>query len=180
MQDVLAPIELASFLENDNVSRTRRETRCRKVWRQRSTRKPNNSRPTPTAWSTPRPGWRDPHALLSLMEDIAERPDRVDVRLWRREASPHRIHRDVAGAKRTPGLDAPVPFVFVQPLNADPGINTKIFAVAASLFEIAMELLNISFDPVVRCPTSRHPPITEPCSTLEYGLGSTPKPDRDG
>src|SRR5438132_1385653 len=114
------------------------------------------------------------------MEDFAERPDRVDVRLWRREASPHRIHRDVAGAKRTPGLDAPVPFVFVQPLNADPGINTKIFAVAASLFEIAMELLNISFDPVVRWPARRHPPLTESRGALEDRLCGTPKPDRNG
>ena len=85
-----------------------------------------------------------------LIEDIAEGPDRVDVRLRRREARAHRIHGHMAGAQGTPGLDALVPFVFVEPLNADPRINTKIFAIATGLFKIAMELLDVGFSPVIR------------------------------
>src|SRR5437867_2860713 len=85
-----------------------------------------------------------------LIEDITERPDSVDVRLRRREARPHRIHGHVARTQGAPRLDAPVPFVFVEPLHADPGIDAKNFAIAASLFEIAMELLNIGFDLVIR------------------------------
>src|SRR5256885_14250527 len=100
--------------------------------------------------------------------------------LRRREARAHRIHGHMASAQSTPGLDAAVPFVLVQPLNTDPRINTKIFAIAASLFEIAMELLNVGLDSVIRWPTSRHPAVTEPCSALEYGLGSTPEPDGNG
>src|SRR5256885_11378354 len=100
--------------------------------------------------------------------------------LRRREARAHRIHGHMASAQSTPDLDAAVPFVFVQPLNADPGINTKIFAIAASLFEIAMELLNIGFDPVVRWPARRHPPLTESRGALEDRLCGTPKPDRNG
>src|SRR5262245_47105542 len=102
------------------------------------------------------------------------------MRLRRREARTHRIHGHVAGAQCPPGLDTPVPFVFVEPLNADPRINTKIFAIAASLFEIAMDLLEVDFDLVIWCPPTWHPPITEPCGALERGLGSTPEPDGDG
>src|SRR4029434_11079154 len=109
-----------------------------------------------------------------------EGADGVDVCLWGREASAHRIDGHVAGTQSTPRFDTLVPCVFVQALDADPGINTKIFAIAASFFEIAVELLNIRFHVVVRCPTSRHPPITEPCSALEGRLGSTPEPDGDG
>ena len=101
----------------------------------------------PTQATTP---WRGPHATPWLIEDLAEGPDRVNVRLRRREARTHRIHGHVAGTQGTPGLDAPMPFVFVESLHADPGINTKIFAIAASLFEIAMELLDVGFNPIVR------------------------------
>ena len=64
-------------------------------------------------------------------------------------------------------------------LNADPRINTKIFAIAASLFEIAMDLLDIGFDdhPV---PVHRHPPITEPCSAGGAGSAAPPNQMRDG
>jgi len=72
------------------------------------------------------------------------------VRLRRREAHTHRIHGHVACAQGTPRLDAVVPFVFVQPLNADPRINTQIFAIAASRFEIAVELLDLGFSPIIR------------------------------
>ena len=41
-----------------------------------------------------------------------------------------------------PTPDTLVPFVFVQALNADPRIITKIFAITASLFEIAMDPLD--------------------------------------
>ena len=109
-----------------------------------------------------------------------EGADRVDVCLWRREASAHRIDGHVAGTQSPPRLDALVPCVFVQALDADPGIHTKIFAIAASLFEIAVDLLDRGFNPVVRCPPTRHPPITEPGSALEGRRGSTTKPDGDG
>jgi hypothetical protein len=125
-----------------------------------------------------------PVLLLSiqawLVEYLTEGADRVDVRLWRREARTHRIHGHMAGAEGTPRLDAAVPFVFVQPFHADPGVNTKIFAIAASLFEIAIGLFIIGFDPVIRRPPSRHPPVTESCSALEHRLSSAPEPDGDG
>src|SRR4030095_9123754 len=111
---------------------------------------------------------------------LMEGADGVDVCLWGREASAHRIYGHVAGTQSTPRFDTLLPCVFVQALDTDPGINTKIFAIAASFFEVAVELLNIRFSVVVRCPTSRHPPITEPCSALEGRLGSTPEPDGDG
>ena len=99
--------------------------------------------------------------------------------LRRRKARTHRIYGHMAGAERTPRLDTAVPFVFVQLFYADPGINTEILSIAASRFEMAMELLNIGFDPVVRRPPSRHPPVTESRSTLEHGLSSAPEPDGD-
>src|SRR5215813_13917446 len=102
------------------------------------------------------------------------------MRLRRREARAHRIHGHMAGAQGTPGLDTPVPFVFVEPLYADPRINTKIFAIAASLFEIAMDLLEVGFGLVIRGPPTWHPPITEPCGALERRLGNTPEPYGDG
>ena len=79
-----------------------------------------------------------------------EGADGVDVCLWGREASAHRIYGHVAGTQSTPRFDTLVPCVFVQALDADPGINTKIFAIAASFLKITMELLNISFDLIIR------------------------------
>src|SRR5919201_2524332 len=114
-----------------------------------------------------------------LVEYISEGPDGVDVRLRRREASPHGIHRNVTRAQGTPGLDASAPFIFGEPLNADPGINAEVFTIATSLFEIPMELLNVGFDPVVRSPTRWHPAVAEACGAFEHGLCGTPEPDRD-
>ena len=72
-----------------------------------------------------------------------EGADGVDVCLWGREASTHRIYGRGGWPPGTPRFDTLVPCVFVQALDADPGINTKIFAIAASVFEIAVELLHM-------------------------------------
>ena len=51
----------------------------------------------------------------------------------------------MARAKSTPGLDAAAPFVLVESLNADPGINAEVSAVAPSVLEVPMELPNVRF-----------------------------------
>src|SRR5689334_570274 len=106
-----------------------------------------------------------------------EGADGVDVGLWGRAASAHRIDGHVAGTQSTPRFDTLLPCVIVQTLDADPVINTKMFAIATRVFEIAVELLHRRFHVVVRCPTSRHPPITKLCSALEGRRGSPPEPD---
>src|SRR5262249_35809219 len=115
-----------------------------------------------------------------LIEYSTERPDGVDVRLRRREASPHRIHRHMGRTQGAPDLDPAVPLVLMESLDADPRINAEPCTVAAGLFKIAMELLNVRFHTVIRRPPSRHPAVTEPRGAFEHGLCSTSKPDGDG
>src|SRR6266850_153278 len=102
------------------------------------------------------------------------------MRLRRRESGAHRIHGNMARSKGPPCLDSTVPFILVEALNTDPGINAEVIAIPAGLFEIFVELLDVPLGKVVRWSTRRHPTIAEPCGTPEGGLCSTAEPDRDG
>src|SRR5881396_1142580 len=102
------------------------------------------------------------------------------MRLRGRESGAHRIHSNVGRSEGAPGLDALVPFVLLEPLNAHPGIDAKVRRIPAGFFEKLMELLDVRFNSAVRRPSRRHPTITKPCGPLQRGLCGASEPDRDG
>src|SRR6266581_742804 len=117
--------------------------------------------------------------LFTSREDLAEEADCVDVGLRRGESGAHGIDGNVRCSQGEPCLDAFVPFVLVEPLNADPGIDAESFPVAAGFFQILVQLLDVGFNNVVGRSARRHPAISESGGAPECRLGAAAEPDWD-
>src|SRR5713226_650970 len=86
----------------------------------------------------------------------------------------------MAGPQATPRLDAAAPFVLVEPLNADPGVDAELRAIAAGRRQVAIELVQVTLHPIIRRSARRHPAVPDPRGAPEHGLCGAPEPDRDG
>src|SRR3984893_9144436 len=147
---------------------------------------PAEDRRCPSCWvwshriaSMPSALWnRDGGAALT--QHLAEGPDRGHVCLRRGEAGAHAIHGHVCRPQLAPRLDAGAPFVLVQPLDADPGVDAELLGIATGGLQIPMELIHVSLHAIVRRSAGRHPAVPDPRGAPEHGLRGTPEPDGDG
>jgi hypothetical protein len=69
---------------------------------------------------------------------------------------------------------------FAEPLNADPGVDAELPAIATGRGQIASELVEVPLRPIVRRPARRHPAVTKALGSPEHGLGGPAGPDGDG
>ena len=73
---------------------------------------------------------RDHLDVDALRVHVGEALLRREAHLGRGEAGAHCIHGQVRSPQGAPRLDAAAPFVLVQPLDADPGVDAELLAIA--------------------------------------------------